>query len=101
LKDVISHCPTDHEIVDKAANSIETDGLLVEFLQPVLSASITNAVRQVAGGILSGEVRSGIQDESYGNAHRVEEYRKALQELLKAIPSPGGRKVHDSAYPLS
>ncbi|HEV2963558.1 MAG TPA: hypothetical protein VG649_17155 [Candidatus Angelobacter sp.] len=92
LEDVISHCPEDSEIADKAANSLETDGLLIEFLEPSLAARITNAVRQVVAGILSGAIRSGIHDQSYGDADRVREYRKALQELLEAIPSPKGEK---------
>ena len=92
LEDLISHCPEDSEIADTAANSLETDGLLMEFLEPSLAARITNAVREVVAGILSGAIRSGIHDQSYGDAYRVGEYRKALQELLQAIPSPEGQK---------
>jgi hypothetical protein len=88
LEDVISHCPNDTEMVEMLTEKINTDGLLTEFLEPALAARVANAIKQVTSGILSGAIRSGIHDKSHGDAHRVKGYRNALQELLKAIPSP-------------
>ncbi len=88
LEDVISHFPNDSEMVDMLTQKIETDGLLTEFVEHSLAARITNAIREVTSGILSGNIRSGLQDKPSGTAHTINEYRKGLQRLLEAIPSP-------------
>jgi len=87
LEDVISHCPADSEMIGVLADKMESDGLLMEFLEPALAARITSAIKRVAEGILSGAIRSAIQDKPSGTAHMVQEYRKGLQELLETIPS--------------
>lgn len=86
LDDVISQYPGDIEMADEFAQSKTYSGLSVDLLEPELAARATNAIRQVATGILSGAIRSGIHDQPYGDAMTVEQYREGLQELLEAIP---------------
>ena len=85
LEDIISHCE-DSKVAAILKIQIETDGIIVDFLEPELSARVTQAIKQVAEGILSGAIRSSIYDKSYGDEHRVREYVKGLQELLQTIP---------------
>ena len=87
LDDVISQYPGDSEMADEFAHSKTYSGLSVYSLEPDLAARVTNAIRQVATGILSGATRSGVHDQPYGDATTVEQYRGALQRLLEAIPS--------------
>jgi hypothetical protein len=75
-------------MVEMLTQKIETDGFLTELVEHSLAARITNAIKEVTTGILSGEFRSGLHDKPYGDAHRLKEYREGLQQLLKAIPSP-------------
>jgi hypothetical protein len=86
LDDVISQHPGDSDMADEFTRSKTYSGLSVDLLKPELAARVTNAIRQVANGILSGTIRSGIHDQSYGDATRVEQYRQGLRELLEAIP---------------
>jgi hypothetical protein len=87
LDDVISQYPGDSDIADEFARSETYSGLSVDLLEPELAAKVTNALRQVATGILTGVIRSGIHDQPYGDATTVEQYQKALQKLLKILPS--------------
>ena len=87
LDDVISQYPGDSEMADEFAHSKTYSGLSVDLLEPDLAARVTNAIRHVATGILSGAIKSGIHDQPYGNATTVEQYREGLQQLLEAIPS--------------
>ena|SRR2546421_7682860 len=87
LDDVISQYPDDSEMVDEFFLSKTQSGLHIDSLEPELAARVTSAIRQVATGILSGAIRSGIHNQPYGNAHAVEEYRKGLQQLLETFPS--------------
>ncbi len=73
-------------MADEFAVAETQSGLHLDLLEPALAARVTNAIRQVATGILSGAIRSGIHDQPYGNAQTVEEYRKGLQQLLDAFP---------------
>lgn len=86
--DVLSQYPEDSEMANEFAVAETQGGLSVDFLEPELAARVTNAIRQVATGILSGAIRSGIHDQPYGNTQTVEEYRKGLQQLLEAFPRP-------------
>src|SRR5713226_1071771 len=93
LDDVVSQFPEDKEMAEKFEEvKICYSGLIVEMLEPEFAARVTNAIRQVVTGILSGAIRSGIYDQPHGDAKTVEEYRKGLQQLIEAIPSPKGRK---------
>lgn len=87
LDDVISQYPEDSEMADEFALSKTQSGLNIDLLEPEFAAKVTNAIRQVATGILSGAIRSGIVDQSYGDAKTVEQYQEGLQQLLEAIPS--------------
>ena len=87
LDDVISQYPEDSEMADKFDQSKTHSGLILYRLKPEFAARIASAIRQVTTGILTGEIRSGILDQPYGDAPTVEEYRKGLQELLDAFPS--------------
>jgi|GEM_PF-3080868 len=87
LDDVISQYPEDSEMADAFARSKTYSGLNVDSLEPELAAKVTNAIWQVATGILSGAIRSGIYDQTYGDARTVEQYREGLQQLLEAFPA--------------
>lgn len=86
LDDVVSQYPEDVEMADKFEQSKTYSGLIIYMLQPEFAARITDAILRVTTGILSGAIRSGIHDQPYGNATTVEQYQRALRELLEAIP---------------
>lgn len=86
LDDVISHYPGDTEMVDEFDQSKDYSGLILYRLPPEFAARITNAIRDVVAGILSGAIRSGIHDQPYGDTTTVEQYQRALQLLLETIP---------------
>src|ERR1051326_1106995 len=92
LDDLISQFPEDSQMAAEFTYAKTTSGILVQSLEPKFAARVTSAIRQTLTGILSGTIRSGIHDQPYGDAKTVEQYRAALQELLKAIPSPEGCK---------
>ena len=86
LDDVVSQYPQELEMADEFTVAKANGGLSVDVLEPELAAKVTNAIRHVVTGILSGAIRSGIHDQSYGNAETVEQYREGLRQLLDAIP---------------
>ncbi|MGD0730876.1 MAG: hypothetical protein ABR956_06410 [Terracidiphilus sp.] len=86
LQDVATSNPEDAEMVQELSVAEATKYLLVESHEPQLARRITSAIREVASGIVSGSIRSGIHDKPYGNALTVEQYHKSLRELLAAIP---------------
>jgi hypothetical protein len=86
LDDVIAQNPGDSEMAEKFAQSKTHSGLMVYLLGPEFAARVTSAIKHIVTGILSGTIRSGIYDQPYGDTRTVEQYRAALQELLKAIP---------------
>jgi hypothetical protein len=86
LYDVMSQYPEDKEMADKFDESEAHSGLILYLLRPEFAARITNAIRHVATGILSGAIRSGIHDQPYGDTTTVEQYRRALRLLLETIP---------------
>jgi hypothetical protein len=93
LDDVASQYPEDSEMAKEFEEAKAISGLMVYKLRPGLAARITSAIRDVAMGILSWTIQSGIVTQPYGDEKTVEEYRKGLQQLLEAIPStetPGG-----------
>jgi hypothetical protein len=59
---------------------------MIYLLPPDLAARITKAIRVVAAGTLSGEIRSGIVDQPYGDAQTVKQYNIGLKEWLEAVP---------------
>jgi hypothetical protein len=87
LDDVVSHYPEDSEMTDAFTKAEAIGDLQIYSLEPELAARVARAVWQVVTDILSGAIRSGIHDQPYGDARRVEQYREVLQELLKTFPS--------------
>ena len=87
LDDVISHYPDDKEMAEQFFLSKTQSGLSVGLLCPELAARVTNAIWQVATGVLSGKIRSGIHDQPYGDAATVEQYREGLHQLLETFPA--------------
>lgn len=92
LDDVASQYPQDSEFAKEFKVAKAIDGLMVYLLRPDLATRVTNAIKEVATGILSGTIQSGIVGQPYGDERTVAQYREALGELLKAILPPEGRK---------
>jgi hypothetical protein len=88
LDDIISQHPSDLKMAEKFDQSKTHGGLIIYLLEPEFAARITNAIRHVATGILSGAIPSGIVNQPYGDAKTIEQYREGLQQLLEAIPYP-------------
>jgi|SRR5882762_4465324 len=89
LDDTASQHPDDSEMAREFEEAKAVSGLIVYRLQPDLAARVTSAIKDVATGILSGTIRSGISNQRYGDERTVQEYRKGLQQLLESIPSAG------------
>jgi hypothetical protein len=87
LDDVISHYHEDSEMTDAFTKAEAIGDLQIYSLEPELAARVTKAIWQVVTDILSGAIRSGIHDQPYGDARRVEQYREVLQELLDTVPA--------------
>ncbi len=62
-------------------------GLHMGFLEPNLADTITKAMEQVAIGTLSGEFRSGIYAQPYGDENTLKQYCIGLEQLLEVIAS--------------
>ena len=87
LDDVASQYPDDKEMAaefDQAKTAYS--GLIVALLEPSFGARITEAIRQVVAGILSGTIQSGIRVPTPDRERVLEQYLQALRELLHAIP---------------
>ena len=89
LDDTASQYPEDSEMSQKFNNAKDIDGLMVFLLPPDLAARVTNAIGEVATGILSGTIHSGVAERHHGDEKTVAQYREALRELLEAIPTRG------------
>jgi hypothetical protein len=94
LDDVITQHSDDDEMVRELVEANATKGLNIDLLDRDFASRVTNAIRDTATDILSGSLRSGIHEKSYGDTKTVEQYLEALRELLKTIPSD----VSDRAY---
>jgi len=88
LDDVASHHPQDSEIAEEFELAKATDGLMVYLLRPDLAARVTAAIREVANGVLSGAIQSGVADKHRGDERTIRQYKDALRELIEAIPKP-------------
>jgi hypothetical protein len=82
LDDIVAQYPDDLEMTAVLSDLRDIKGLSVDLLEPELATRVTEAIRHVATGILSGSIKSGIG----GDANTVQEYMLALEELLAAIP---------------
>ncbi|HKX31478.1 MAG TPA: hypothetical protein VJ302_27575 [Blastocatellia bacterium] len=87
LDDVGFYYPEDLEMADEFDGARARSGLGLDLVQSELAVRIATAIWQVAGGILSGEIRSGLEDRPYADAELLGQYREALQELLGAFPA--------------
>jgi hypothetical protein len=87
LDDVISQYPEDSEMANAFAKAEAIGDLQIGSLEPEIATRVARAVWQVVTDILSGTIRSGIHDQPYGDARRVEQYQEALQELLETFPT--------------
>ncbi len=86
LDDVGSQYSEDAEMLEEFEAAKAIDGFMIYLLRPELAARVTRAIQEVANGILSGTIRSGIVDKPYGDERTVEQYRGGLQQLLESIP---------------
>jgi hypothetical protein len=82
LDDVLSNNMGDIEMAITFEQSKTHGGLILYILQPAFATKIKRAIIQVASGILSGKIQSGIGDQPYGNAITIEQYRHALEDLV-------------------
>src|SRR5262245_18244335 len=89
LDDTVYQYPEDSEMSRRFNNAKDVDGLMVFLLPPELAARFTNAIGEVARGILSGTIHSGVAERHRGHEETVVQYREALRELLEAIPTRG------------
>ncbi len=95
MDDVISQYPGDSEMAGIFAEAKAIGGLHLYLLEPEIAVRIKRGIWQVATGILSGTIRSGIHDQPYGDTRTIEQYREVLQELLETFP-PAWREERDS-----
>lgn len=86
LDDTFSEHQKDAEMAEEFAYAKTHSGFNVDLLEPESAARVTNAIKLVITGILSGAIRSGIHDQPYGDAETVEQYRRALRDLLNRFP---------------
>jgi hypothetical protein len=63
--------PEDSEMAEEFDNAKDTDGLMVYLLSSDLAARVTNAIRAVAAGILSGTIHSGVAAWHHGDERTV------------------------------
>src|SRR5215467_7090707 len=89
MDDTASQHPEDSEMAREFEGAKAIDGLIVYLLPAELAARVTNAIKEVATGILSGTVHSGVAERHRGNERTVAQYKEALREILEAIPPPG------------
>jgi hypothetical protein len=87
LDDVIAQYPNDSDMASEFDYAKQSSGICVESLEPDLRIRVTNTIRQTVTGILSGKIKSGINDgRPFEDAKIVEKYHGALKELLDLIP---------------
>ena len=89
LDDVITQYPNDMEMVDKLEQSKTHSGLVLDLLEASFADRISNAINHAANGILSGSIRSGIEDQPYGDEATVQQYLESLEDLLRTFPAKG------------
>jgi len=88
LDDIASHHPEDSKMAMEFEGAKAIDGLMVYLLPPDLSTRVTAAIEEVATGILSGVIHSGIAERHHWDERTVAQYKSALRELLEAVPHP-------------
>src|SRR5262245_7475205 len=86
LEDVLAQNRDDAEMAGAFSHAIRISGLAVDLLERSLANRITNSIRKVAIGILSGCIHSGIVDQPYGDKTTAGQYFDSLKELLRMLP---------------
>ena len=89
LDDLIKERSNDAEMVDKLEQAKLYSGLILYTLEPSFADRITRAISNVANGILSGTIRSGIVDQPYGNETTVRQYLESLEKLIDYVELTG------------
>lgn len=85
LDDVSQYWRDDPEIVETLERAKLHSGLILYTLEPSLADRISRAIAEVITGILDNTIRSGLEDQPYGDTVTIEQYRGALKELLHLI----------------
>ena len=85
IEDVSRQYANDPEIVDQLEKAEIHHGLMIDDLDPLIADRITDAVSKAIDGILNHTIRSGIEEQPYGDTVTVEQYFGALKELSSMI----------------
>ena len=85
LDDVRQQYAKDTEIVAQLESAELYSGLMIDLLDPSVANRITDAISKVIDGILNHTIRSGIEEQPYGDTVTVEQYFGALKELSLMI----------------
>ena len=85
LDDVSQYWRDDPEIVKTVQQGKLHSGLILYKLDRSIANRISRAIAEVIVRILNNSIRSGLEDQPYGDAVTVEQYRGALRELLNLI----------------
>ena len=83
LADVLAQNQNDHEMANRFERAILISGLILDSLEQSLADRITASLRDVATGILSGSIQSGISQQPYGDEETIRQYHESLKELLE------------------
>lgn len=81
LDDVRRQYANDTVIVARLESAELHSGLMIDLLDPSTADRITDAIGKVIDGILNHTIRSGIEEQPYGDRMTVEQYFEALDEL--------------------
>ena len=85
LEDVGKQYAYDVDVVEALKSAKLHDGLMLELLEPSLADRVTEAIDNVVDGILNNTIRSGIEDQPYGDKVTIKQYFEALTELSGVI----------------
>lgn len=96
LDDTAAQNPEDTQMAEEFDVAKSMDGLIVYLLPPEFAARVTKAIGEVATGILSGTIHSGVAERHREDERTIAQYREALQELLEAIPHSEKSGADDS-----
>lgn len=85
LDDVSQQYANDTELIEKFEQSKLHSGLILYLLDPSFADRIKNAISDVANGILTGTIQSGIEGQPYGDEMTAAQYLESLKELLEIL----------------
>jgi hypothetical protein len=85
LDDAWSLDPSDPELLEVIESAKLYDGLSLEDLPPSSAEKLARRIESVAEGVLQGTVRSGLEEQTYGNAETQAQYKLSLRDLLPRI----------------